>query len=42
MTHESKNQTITGDPTYATGPKSGGARPWVEWKNCTRTKPIPT
>ncbi|MFE9888268.1 hypothetical protein [Streptomyces scopuliridis] len=42
ITHEEKNQTITGDPTYATGPKSGGARPWVEWKNCTRTKPIPT
>ncbi len=42
ITHESKEQTITGDPTYATGPKSGGARPWVEWKNCTRTKPIPT
>ncbi|MFD7285260.1 hypothetical protein [Streptomyces sp. NPDC059863] len=42
MTHESKNQTITGNPTYATGPKSGGARPWVEWKNCTQTKPIPT
>ncbi|MFD3912197.1 hypothetical protein [Streptomyces sp. NPDC058603] len=42
ITHEEKNQTITGDPTYATGPQSGGARPWVEWKNCTRTKPIPT
>ncbi|MFE4913781.1 hypothetical protein ACFRCX_19870 [Streptomyces sp. NPDC056652] len=42
LTHESKEQTITGDPTYATGPKNGGARPWVEWKNCTRTKPIPT
>ncbi|MFE2036992.1 hypothetical protein ACFXBB_27845 [Streptomyces scopuliridis] len=42
ITHEEKTQTITGDPTYATGPKSGGARPWVEWKNCTRTKPIPT
>ncbi|MFJ5682676.1 hypothetical protein [Streptomyces sp. NPDC093099] len=42
ITHESKGQTITGDPTYATGPKNGGARPWVEWKNCTQTKPIPT
>ncbi|MFD7090620.1 hypothetical protein [Streptomyces sp. NPDC059883] len=42
ITHEEKNQTITGDPTYATGPKNGGARPWVEWKNCTKTKPIPT
>ncbi|MFE4831527.1 hypothetical protein [Streptomyces sp. NPDC056672] len=42
ITHESKTQTITGNPTYATGPQSGGARPWVEWKNCTRTKPIPT
>ncbi|MFE2037203.1 hypothetical protein ACFXBB_28935 [Streptomyces scopuliridis] len=42
ITHEQKTQTITGNPTYATGPKSGGARPWVEWKNCTRTKPIPT
>ncbi|QXE35307.1 hypothetical protein KQY30_14530 [Streptomyces sp. GMY02] len=42
ITHESKTQTITGDPTYATGPTSGGTRPWVEWKNCTRTKPIPT
>ncbi|MFJ9031075.1 hypothetical protein ACIRQP_21590 [Streptomyces sp. NPDC102274] len=42
ITHEHKEQTITGDPTYATGPKSGGARPWVEWKNCTQTKPIPT
>ncbi|MFJ9027784.1 hypothetical protein ACIRQP_04525 [Streptomyces sp. NPDC102274] len=42
ITHESKGQTITGNPTYATGPKSGGARPWVEWKNCTQTKPIPT
>ncbi|QXE34975.1 hypothetical protein KQY30_12540 [Streptomyces sp. GMY02] len=42
ITHESKNQTITGDPTYATGPTSGGTRPWVEWKNCTQTKPIPT
>ncbi|MFE5664698.1 hypothetical protein ACFQ7W_12300 [Streptomyces niveus] len=41
ITHEEKNQTITGDPTYATGPKNGGARPWVEWKNCTQTKPIP-
>ncbi|MFC9745013.1 hypothetical protein [Streptomyces niveus] len=40
ITHEEKNQTITGDPTYATGPKNGGARPWVEWKNCTQTKPI--
>ncbi|WP_405607732.1 hypothetical protein OG292_01680 [Streptomyces sp. NBC_01511] len=40
ITHEEKNQTITGDPTYATGPKNGGARPWVEWKNCTRTTPI--
>ncbi|MFI6079449.1 hypothetical protein ACIBBB_00325 [Streptomyces sp. NPDC051217] len=40
ITHEEKNQTITGDPTYATGPKNGGARPWVEWKNCTRTSPI--
>ncbi|MGW6741050.1 hypothetical protein ACWGDX_09975 [Streptomyces sp. NPDC055025] len=42
ITHEHKEQTITGDPTYATGPKNGGARPWVEWKNCTRTKPITT
>ncbi|MGW6805863.1 hypothetical protein, partial [Streptomyces sp. NPDC055039] len=42
ITHEEKNQTITGDPTYAKGPQSGGARPWVEWKNCTRTTPIPT
>ncbi|MEV4972571.1 hypothetical protein [Streptomyces scopuliridis] len=42
ITHEGKEQTITGNPTYATGPKSGGARPWVEWKNCTQTKPIPT
>ncbi|MEV7426655.1 hypothetical protein [Streptomyces sp. NPDC091212] len=42
ITHEEKNQTITGDPTYATGPQKGGGRPWVEWKNCTRTKPIPT
>ncbi|MFD8965892.1 hypothetical protein ACFV0C_12975 [Streptomyces sp. NPDC059568] len=42
ITHESKTQTITGDPTYATAPKNGGARPWVEWKNCTQTKPIPT
>ncbi|WP_330174104.1 hypothetical protein OG875_11335 [Streptomyces sp. NBC_01498] len=40
ITHEEKNQTITGDPTYATGPKNGGARPWVEWTNCTQTKPI--
>ncbi|MEV8407061.1 hypothetical protein AB0R12_14940 [Streptomyces niveus] len=40
ITHEEKNQTITGDPTYATGPKNGGARPWVEWKNCTQTTPI--
>ncbi|WP_167756259.1 hypothetical protein, partial [Streptomyces sp. 4R-3d] len=40
ITHEEKNQTITGTPTYATGPKNGGARPWVEWKNCTQTKPI--
>ncbi|MFC8830512.1 hypothetical protein ACFT9I_34885 [Streptomyces sp. NPDC057137] len=42
ITHEEKNQTITGDPTYATGPKNGGARPWVEWKNCSKVKPIPT
>ncbi|MFJ9028240.1 hypothetical protein ACIRQP_06890 [Streptomyces sp. NPDC102274] len=42
ITHEEKTQTITGDPQYATGPKNGGARPWVEWKNCTQTKPIPT
>ncbi|MFD7284789.1 hypothetical protein [Streptomyces sp. NPDC059863] len=42
ITHEEKNQTITGDPQYATGPQNGGARPWVEWKNCTKTKPIPT
>ncbi|MFI6695364.1 hypothetical protein ACIBLA_27175 [Streptomyces sp. NPDC050433] len=41
ITHEEKNQTITGNPTYATGPKNGGARPWVEWKKCTQTKPIP-
>ncbi|WP_330175606.1 hypothetical protein OG875_20155 [Streptomyces sp. NBC_01498] len=40
ITHEEKEQTITGDPTYATGPKNGGARPWVEWKNCTQTSPI--
>ncbi|MET4921613.1 hypothetical protein P3L51_04425, partial [Streptomyces sp. PSRA5] len=40
VTHEEKNQTITGDPTYAAGPKNGGARPWVNWKNCTQTKPI--
>ncbi|MEW1797478.1 hypothetical protein [Streptomyces niveus] len=42
ITHEEKNQTITGDPMYATGPKNGGARPWVEWKNCSKIKPIPT
>ncbi|MEV7681276.1 hypothetical protein AB0O64_22395 [Streptomyces sp. NPDC088341] len=42
ITHEHKEQTITGDPTYATGPQSGGTRPWVEWKNCTRTTPIAT
>ncbi|MEW1719056.1 hypothetical protein [Streptomyces sp. NPDC093109] len=41
ITHEHKEQTITGDPTYATGPQKGGGRPWVEWKNCTRTTPIP-
>ncbi|MFE7122665.1 hypothetical protein [Streptomyces sp. NPDC057617] len=40
ITHEHKEQTITGNPTYATGPTSGGTRPWVEWKNCTQTKPI--
>ncbi|MEV7426245.1 hypothetical protein [Streptomyces sp. NPDC091212] len=40
ITHEEKKQTITGDPTYATGPSKGGGRPWVEWKNCTRTTPI--
>ncbi|MEU0953753.1 hypothetical protein ABZ353_15640, partial [Streptomyces niveus] len=40
ITHEEKNQTITGNPSYATGPKNGGARPWVEWTNCTKTKPI--
>ncbi|MFE4832752.1 hypothetical protein [Streptomyces sp. NPDC056672] len=42
ITHEHKEQTITGDPTYATGPQSGGTRPWVEWKNCTQTTPITT
>ncbi|MFE7126461.1 hypothetical protein [Streptomyces sp. NPDC057617] len=42
ITHEHKQQTITGDPTYATAPRSGGTRPWVEWKNCTQTKPITT
>ncbi|MFI6084945.1 hypothetical protein ACIBBB_28920 [Streptomyces sp. NPDC051217] len=42
ITHEEKSQTITGNPTYATGPKSGGARPWVDWKNCSKIKPIPT
>ncbi|WP_159392455.1 hypothetical protein [Streptomyces niveus] len=42
ITHEEKTQTITGNPTYATGPKNGGARPWVEWKNCSKIKPIPT
>ncbi|MFF5564001.1 hypothetical protein ACFY7Z_18145 [Streptomyces sp. NPDC012623] len=40
ITHEHKEQTITGDPTYATGPQKGGGRPWVEWKNCTQTTPI--
>ncbi|WP_329384394.1 hypothetical protein [Streptomyces sp. NBC_01716] len=42
ITHEEKSQTITGNPEYATGPKSGGARPWVDWKNCSKIKPIPT
>ncbi|WP_405797447.1 hypothetical protein [Streptomyces sp. NBC_01506] len=42
ITHEEKSQTITGNPTYATGPKNGGARPWVDWKNCSKVKPIPT
>ncbi|AXG80906.1 hypothetical protein [Streptomyces paludis] len=41
ITHEHKEQTITGDPTYATAPQKGGGRPWVEWKNCTRTTPVP-
>ncbi|WP_405614735.1 hypothetical protein OG292_17645 [Streptomyces sp. NBC_01511] len=40
ITHEEKNQVVTGDPSYATGPKNGGARPWVEWTNCTKTRPI--
>ncbi|MEV7426656.1 MULTISPECIES: hypothetical protein [unclassified Streptomyces] len=40
VTHEEKNQRITGDPTYATGPNKGGSRPWVEWKNCTQTTPV--
>ncbi|MFJ1648242.1 hypothetical protein [Streptomyces sp. NPDC088258] len=41
ITHEHKEQTITGDPTYATGPQKGGGRPWVEWRNCTQTTPVP-
>ncbi|RDG39043.1 hypothetical protein [Streptomyces corynorhini] len=40
ITHEEKKQTITGDPTYATGPSKGGSRPWVEWQNCTQTTPV--
>ncbi|MGS2591019.1 MULTISPECIES: hypothetical protein [Streptomyces] len=40
ITHEERDQVITGDPTYATGPQNGGARPWVEFKNCTKTDPI--
>ncbi|MFI5754794.1 hypothetical protein [Streptomyces sp. NPDC051569] len=42
VNHEHKSQVITGDPTYATGPLSGGARPWVEFTNCTKTTPITT
>ncbi|MFI5754793.1 hypothetical protein [Streptomyces sp. NPDC051569] len=41
ITHEHREQTITGNPTYASGPRSGGARPWVEFTNCTKTTPIP-
>ncbi|MEV7084521.1 hypothetical protein AB0O07_01235 [Streptomyces sp. NPDC093085] len=42
ITHEEKSQKITGNPTYATGPQSGGTRPWVPFTNCTRTTPIDT
>ncbi|MFI6703569.1 hypothetical protein ACIBJC_32265 [Streptomyces sp. NPDC050509] len=40
ITHEERNQKITGNPTYATGPQSGGGRPWVPFTNCTKTTPI--
>lgn len=41
ITHEHRQQTITGDPEYATAPHGWhGARPWTEWKKCTQTSPI--
>lgn len=40
ITHEHRQQTITGDPMYATAPTRDGTRPWAEWTNCTQTSPI--
>jgi hypothetical protein len=40
VSHEHKEQTVTGDPTYAMAPTADGSRPWVDWKKCTQTSPV--
>ncbi|MET7637137.1 hypothetical protein [Streptomyces sp. NPDC005438] len=40
ITHEERNQKITGDPQYAGAPDKDGERPWKPFTNCTDVKPV--
>ncbi|MEU4507631.1 hypothetical protein [Streptomyces sp. NPDC024089] len=40
ITHEHRRQTLTGNPTYASAPGPDGMRPWKDFTNCSRTKPV--
>ncbi|MFF1418567.1 hypothetical protein [Streptomyces sp. NPDC058280] len=40
ITHEHRRQTLTGNPTYASAPLADGTRPWKDFTNCSRTKPV--
>ncbi|MES9555268.1 MULTISPECIES: hypothetical protein [unclassified Streptomyces] len=42
ITHEHRRQSLTGNPNYASAPGPDGRRPWKDFTNCSRTKPITT
>ncbi|MFJ5719064.1 hypothetical protein [Streptomyces sp. NPDC093149] len=40
ITHEHRQQTLTGNPAYASAPGPDGTRPWKDFTNCSRTRPV--